>query len=74
MDIQKRNLNQDSGVYKFKTYIMNINAFNVTELQKEELRTIDGGWYALAISAAVAIGGAMAWGFQKGEELGKALA
>tara|TARA_R110001583_G_C5341168_1_gene379489 strand:- start:198 stop:359 length:162 start_codon:yes stop_codon:yes gene_type:complete len=53
---------------------MNINAFNVTELQKEELRTIDGGWYALAISAAVAIGGAMAWGFQKGEELGKALA
>ena len=53
---------------------MNINTFNVTELQKDELKTIDGGWLALAITATVALGGAIAWAFQKGEELGKAMA
>ena len=54
---------------------MNINEFQVTELQKEELEIIDGGfWIELAISAAVATGAAMAWAFEKGEELGKALA
>ena len=74
MDIQKKNLNQENGVYKFKNEIMNINKFNVTALQKDELRTIDGGWLQYVIPATLAVGAAIAWAFQKGEELGKALA
>ena len=53
---------------------MDINKFNVTALQKDELRTIDGGWFQYVIPATLAIGAAMAWAFKKGEELGKTLA
>ena len=72
MDMQRKNLKQENGLYKFKN--MDINKFNVTALQKDELRTIDGGWFQYVIPATLAIGAAMAWAFKKGEELGKTLA
>lgn len=53
---------------------MDIGIYNVTALQKEELKTIDGGWFQYVIPATLAVGAAMAWAFKKGEELGKALA
>lgn len=54
---------------------MNINNYNVIELQEEDIQSIDGGlWIEIVISAAVATGAAMAWAFDKGEELGAAIA
>lgn len=53
---------------------MNLNNLNLVELNAQEVQEVDGGWYALALTAAGLVGAAMSWGFQKGEELGKALA
>ena len=53
----------------------NLENYQFTELNSMELRTIEGGFPpAAAVALAVAIGGACAWFFEKGEQLGKAMA
>lgn len=52
----------------------NLKEFNVIELHSNELKNVNGGYWQLVIAGAVAIGAAMEWAFEKGEELGKALA
>ena len=54
----------------------NLENYGVLEMNAKELQSIDGGvipWAAI-VAATVAVGAAMEWAFEKGEELGKALA
>lgn len=53
----------------------NLEIYQVRELSREDLVTIEGGipWPAI-VAAVAAVGAGMAWCFEKGEELGKAMA
>lgn len=59
-----------------KIDMKNLAIYQVRELGTEDLRTIEGGvipWPAI-VAAVAAVGAAAAWCFEKGEELGKAMA
>ena len=51
----------------------NLKNFNLVELNAQEVRETEGGWLQY-LPVAVAVGAAFVWAWDKGEELGKALA
>ena len=53
----------------------NLKEFNVTELTINDSKSINGGilWGPI-VTAVAAVGAGMAWAFDKGEALGKAMA
>jgi hypothetical protein len=53
----------------------NLKEFNVTELTINDSKSINGGilWGPI-VAAVAAVGAGMAWAFDKGEALGKAMA
>jgi lactobin A/cerein 7B family class IIb bacteriocin len=56
--------------------MINLKKIELQELNSLELRNINGGTYPWGpiITGVAAIGAAMAWAFEKGEKIGKALA
>ena len=51
----------------------NLKNLNLVELNAQEVRETEGGWLQY-LPVAVAVGAAFVWAWDKGEELGKALA
>ena len=51
----------------------NLKNLNLVELNAQEVKKIEGGWLQY-LPVAVAVGAAFVWAWDKGEELGKALA
>ena len=51
----------------------NLENYGVQELNARDIQETEGGFLPW-IAAAVAVGGVLAWAFEKGEELGKELA
>ncbi|KAF9659148.1 MULTISPECIES: bacteriocin [Tenacibaculum] len=52
-----------------------LESYKVKEISLKEMNKINGGIpWPVIISAAALVGAGMEWAFEKGEELGKALA
>ena len=51
----------------------NLKNLNLVELNAQEVKETEGGWLQY-LPVAVAVGAAFVWAWDKGEELGKALA
>ena len=55
---------------------MNLEKLNLVELDAQEAQETEGGFWTatLVLTAVAAVGASMAWAFDKGEQLGKAIA
>ena len=53
---------------------MNLENFNLVELNAQEVQEVDGGYWPLFLTAVGMAGAACAWAWEKGEGLGKAIA
>jgi lactobin A/cerein 7B family class IIb bacteriocin len=55
---------------------MNLEKLNLVELNAQEVKETEGGFWTatIIITAVAAIGTSMSWAFDKGEQLGKAIA
>ena len=60
-------------ILKIKNKMKNLKNLNLVELNAQEVRETEGGWLKY-LPVAVAVGAAFVWAWDKGEELGKALA
>ena len=60
-------------ILKIKNKMKNLKNLNLVELNAQEVRETEGGWLQY-LPVAVAVGAAFVWAWDKGEELGKALA
>ena len=59
--------------FKNQKQMKNLKNLNLVELNAQEVRETEGGWLQY-LPVAVAVGAAFVWAWDKGEELGKALA
>ena len=60
-------------ILKIKNKMKNLKNLNLVELNAQEVKETEGGWLQY-LPVAVAVGAAFVWAWDKGEELGKALA
>ena len=60
-------------ILKIKNKMKNLKNLNLVELNAQEVRETEGGWLQY-LPVAVAVAAAFVWAWDKGEELGKALA
>ncbi|CAA9198938.1 class IIb bacteriocin, lactobin A/cerein 7B family [Flavobacterium collinsii] len=53
---------------------MNLQSLNLVELNAQEVQEIDGGIWGEIVATGIALGGGLAWAFDKGEAFGRHLA
>ncbi|MCC9016530.1 class IIb bacteriocin, lactobin A/cerein 7B family [Flavobacterium lipolyticum] len=53
---------------------MNLEKLNLVELNAQEVQEIDGGVWGEIVAVGIALGGGLAWAFDKGEAFGRHLA
>lgn len=53
---------------------MNLEKLNLVELNAQEVQETEGGIWPVVLTAVGMAGAAFAWGWEKGEALGKSLA
>jgi len=57
-----------------KQKVMNLKKLNLVELNAQEVQETEGGIWPVVLTAVGMAGAAFAWGWEKGEALGKSLA
>lgn len=53
---------------------MCLEELNLVELNAQEVQEVEGGYWALVLTAVGMAGAACAWAWEKGEGLGKSMA